>query len=206
MGDNPTSAGNQQESLSSEEQRRWFLAGVIEGEGSVYVGIKSHPTVPLGFFVQPGFSITQHRMRRSLLELARGELGAGTIYPKSGNESVLVYSIHSRPVLSTVVAPFLGRYMRFSARRDDFVRFRNILGLFAMGAHRTPGGLAQIVEIAYAMNLNGKQRKRPLEEVLDRILRGHTPDAPARGDEMVRPPRRRGELGGTETTQPLSLG
>jgi LAGLIDADG DNA endonuclease family protein len=206
VGDNPTSAGNQQESLSSEEQRRWFLAGVIEGEGSVYVGIKAHPTVPLGFFVQPGFSITQHRIRRSLLELARNEFGAGTIYPKPGNESVLVYSIHSRPVLSTVVAPFLGRYMRFSARRDDLARFKNILGLFAMGAHRTPAGLAQIVEIAYAMNLNGKQRKRPLEEVLDRILRGHTPDAPARGDEMVRPRRRRGELGGTETTQPLSLG
>jgi hypothetical protein len=204
VGENPTSAGNQQESLSSEEQRRWFLAGVIEGEGSVYVGIKSHPTVPLGFFVQPGFSITQHRIRRSLLELARDEFGAGTIYPKPGNESVLVYSIHSRPVLSTVVTPFLGRYMRFSARRDDFARFRNILGLFAMGAHRQPAGLAQIVEIAYRMNLNGKQRKRPLEEVLDRILRGHTPDAPAWGDEMVRPPRRRGELGGTETTQPLS--
>ena len=129
MGDNPTSAGNQQESLSSEEQRRWFLAGVIEGEGSVYVGIKSHPTVPLGFFVQPGFSITQHRVRRSLLELARDEFGAGTIYPKPGNESVLVYSIHSRPVLSRVVAPFLGSYMRFSARRDDFGRFRDILGL-----------------------------------------------------------------------------
>jgi hypothetical protein len=115
---------------------------------------------------------------------------------------VLVYSIHSRPVLSKVVAPFLGRYARFSARKDDFGRFRDILGLFAQSAHRQPAGLAQIVEIAYAMNLNGKQRKRPLEEVLGRILRGHTPDAPARGDEMVRPPRRRGELGGTETTQP----
>jgi hypothetical protein len=206
VGDNPTSAGNQQESLSSGEQRRWFLAGVIEGEGSVYVGIKAHPTVPLGFFVQPGFSITQHCIRRSLLEMARDEFGAGTIYPKPGNESVLVYSIHSRPVLSRTVAPFLETYMRFSARRDDFERFRLILDLFARGAHREAAGLALIVEIAYAMNLNGKQRKRPLQDVLDRILRGHTPDAPGRGDEMVRPPRRRGELGGTETTQPLGSG
>ena len=206
MGDNPTSAGNQQESLSSGEQRRWFLAGVIEGEGSVYVGIKAHPTVPLGFFVQPGFSITQHCIRRSLLEMAWDEFGAGTIHPKPGNESVLVYTIHSRPMLSRTVAPFLEKYMRFSARRDDFERFRLILDLFARGAHREAAGLALIVEIAYAMNLNGKQRKRPLQDVLDRILRGHTPDAPGRGDEMVRPPRRRGELGGTETTQPLGSG
>ena len=89
MGENLISAGNQQESLSSEEQRRWFLAGVIEGEGSVYVGIKSHPTVPLGFFVQPGFSITQHRSRRSLLEMAKDEFEAGSIFPKPGNEAVL---------------------------------------------------------------------------------------------------------------------
>ena len=135
--------------------------------------------------------------------MAREEFGAGTIYPKPGNDSVLVYSIHSRPVLSATVVPFLNRYMRFSARKDDFDRFRLILDLFALRAHRQPAGLARIVELAYAMNLNGKQRKRPIEDVLDRILRGHTPDAPGRGDEMVRPPRRRGELGGTETTQPL---
>jgi hypothetical protein len=44
VSDNPSSAGNQQESLSSEEQRRWFLAGVIEGEGSWCVRIARHPT------------------------------------------------------------------------------------------------------------------------------------------------------------------
>ena len=126
------------------------------------MGIKSHSTVPLGFFVQPGFSITQHRLRRSLLEMAREECGAGTIYPKPGNDSVLVYSIHSRPVLSATVVPFLNRYMRFSARKDDFDRFRLILDLFALRAHRQPAGLARIVELSYAMNLNGKQRKRPI--------------------------------------------
>jgi len=176
VSDNLTSAGNQQESLSSEEQRRWFLAGVIEGEGSVYVGIKAHSTVPLGFFVQPGFSITQHRMRRSLLEMAKEEFQAGSIFPKPGNEAVLVYSIHSRPALSAKVMPFLERYMRYSARWDDFERFGEVLRLFEAGEHRNAAGLAWIVELAYEMNLNGKQRKRPLKDVLDRILRGHTPD------------------------------
>jgi hypothetical protein len=51
------------------------------------------------------------------------------------------------------------------------------------------------------MNGEGKQRRRPIDEVLDRILRGHTLDAPEAGSkDMVRPSRRRGELGGTETT------
>jgi hypothetical protein len=73
--------------------------------------------------------------------------------------------------------------------------------LFERGLHRRPGGLATIVEIAYAMNHDGKQRRRSIDEVLDRILRGHTLDASVAGrEDMVRPPRRRGELGGNETT------
>ena len=198
--DNPGGAGNQQESLSSEEQRRWFLAGVIEGEGSVYVGIKAHPTVPLGFFVQPGFSVTQHRDRRRLLEMAMREFRAGAIFPKPGNEAVLVYAIHSRPALRERVIPFLQTYMRFSARCGDLARFMTIMDLFEDGAHRTPEGLIEIVELAYAMNANGKRRKRPIGEVLDRILRGHTPDTSGRGEDMVRPLRRRRELGGIQTT------
>ena len=35
-GDNPTSAANQQERLPSHEAKCWFLAGLIEGEGSLW--------------------------------------------------------------------------------------------------------------------------------------------------------------------------
>ncbi len=72
------------------------------------MGVKAHPTVPLGFYVQPGFSITQHRVRRPLLEMAKQEFQAGSIFPKPGNEAVLVYAIHSRPVLRGRVIPFPG--------------------------------------------------------------------------------------------------
>jgi len=44
--------------------------------------------------------------------------------------------------------------------------------------HLSPSGLVRVVEHAYAMNPAGKgrQRKRELAEVRERILRGHTPD------------------------------
>jgi hypothetical protein len=199
VGDNPISAGNQQERLSSEECRRWFLAGVIEGEGSVCVSIKRHPTAPLGYFVQPELFVYQHRCRRDLLEMARDELGGGWIGPKPGNPDVLVLKIGSRPQLVARVLPFLRTYMRFSSRTSDFAKFDRIVTLFERGRHRVPDGLAEIVRIACTMNMNGKQRRRPIEIVLDRILRGHTLNAPAKSEDMVRPPRRRGELDGTET-------
>src|SRR3989442_15374287 len=197
---NLVGAGNQQERLPSEEARRWFLAGVIEGEGSVTVAIVRHPTHPLGFQARPEFFIYQRRLRRGLLEMAQEYFGAGSIRPKPGNEQVLVYSILSTQVIRERLVPFFEKYMRFSARRADVDKFLAVVRLFGAGLHRTPPGLAPIIQIAYSMNMDGKHRKRPIGEVLGRILRGHTPDALGQGEEMVRPPWRHGELGGIETT------
>ncbi len=68
--------------------------------------------------------------------------------------------------------------MRLSARGSDMELFEDAMHLFECGLHRRPAGLATIVEIAYAMNGEGKQRRRPMDEVIDRILRGHTLNTP----------------------------
>jgi hypothetical protein len=190
-------AGNQQERLSSQEARRWFIAGIVEGEGSVCVSIKRHPTAAFGYFIQPEFFVYQHRNRRSLLEMAREEFGSGSIFPKPGNEDVLVLKIAGRQVLTDVVVPFLERYMPFSARVADYETFGTVVYLINVGWHRTPDGLADLVELAYSMNENGKHRRVRKEEILDRILRGHTLNTSSQGEDMVRPSRRRGELDGT---------
>ena len=193
-------ADNQQERLSSQEQRRWFLAGLVEGEGSVCVSIKRHPTAAFGYIVQPEFFVYQHRNRRSLLEMAKEEFDSGTIFPKPGNEDVLVLKIAGRKVLTDRAVPFLQRYMCFSARIADYETFATVVHLINNGWHRTADGLADLVRLAYTMNGNGKHRRVREQDILDRILRGHTLNALGQGEDMVRPPRRRGELGGKETT------
>jgi hypothetical protein len=171
-------ADNQQERLSRAEERRWFLAGVVEGEGSWCISVKRHPTHSFGYYVQPEFFVYQHRRRRELLEVAQEVFECGRIWPKPGNPDVLVFAINSRRTISEHLLPFMRRYMRFSARRADMDLFEDAMHLFESGLHRRPAGLATIVEIAYAMNHEGKQRRRPMDDVIDRILRGHTLDAP----------------------------
>jgi hypothetical protein len=178
---NPDGADNQQESLSSEERRFWFLAGVVEGEGSVTLSIKAHSTKRYGYYVQPEFFIYQRRSRAQLLEMAQEYFGAGRIKPKPGNPDVLVFSIMSRGVLAARVVPFLERCREFSARSDDYDKFIAIVLLLECGFHRSPERLAAIIELGYSMNMAGKQRRIPLDDILDRILRGHTPDAPRAG-------------------------
>ena len=179
--DNPDGADNQQERLSSEEQQFWFLAGLVEGEGSVHLALKRHPTIRFGCYVQPEFFIYQHRSRRRLLEMAQEFFGTGRIKPKHGNPDVLVFSIISRREVSEKVAPFLERCMRFSSRAADYSRFISAVHLLEDDFHKTREGLASIIELAYAMNMDGKQRRVPIDQILDRILRGHMPDTLNRG-------------------------
>src|SRR5256885_11972003 len=61
-------AANQQERLSITEQQKWFLAGFIEGEGSVCISIKEHPTAQFGYYVDPEFFLYQHRAYPQMLD------------------------------------------------------------------------------------------------------------------------------------------
>ncbi len=53
--------------------------------------------------------------------------------------------------------------------------------------HRDPHGLVEIVRMAYQMNMEGKQRKRSIDEMIGRILRDYTPNTdPLIGEDIVR--------------------
>ena len=185
--ENPSSAVNQQESLPFHEQRCWFLAGLIEGEGSLCVSIKEHKASRFGYLVDPEFFIYQHKIRRGLLELAGSVFETGRITPKHVNEDVLVYSIVSQRSIVQKVFPFFERYMALSCKKRDYQLFREIVIALQNKRHHEPNGLVEIVEKAYQMNMVGKQRKRPIGEVIGRILRDYTPNPLAQsGEDIVR--------------------
>jgi hypothetical protein len=173
-------AGNQQERLSTIEAKRWFLAGIIEGEGSLCVSIKEHKASKYGFFVDPEFYIYQHKKGISILKMAKEIFGTGRIYSKPGNENVMVFAITCRRSLKEKVIPFLEKYMIFSSKREEIRRFKEIVDALESKEHLRPEGMIRIVEKAYAMNSAGKGKKRgkSLKEIVERILRDHTPDTP----------------------------
>jgi hypothetical protein len=177
-------AENQQERLGSTVEARWFLAGFIEGEGSLCVSVKRHPTCRHGYYVDPGFFLYQHESGRALLELAQSVFGSGRISRKSGSENVLVYEVSSTTVLRERVIPYFERYVvPFSCKRETFMRFKEIVEMMQRKEHLRDDGLAEIVRKVYLMNpaSKGRARLRPLDEVLERILRGHTSDIPSSG-------------------------
>ena len=172
-------ADNQQERLGSAEAANWFLAGFIEGEGCLSVSVKAHPTCRSRYYVDPGFYLYQHESGRRILELALSTFASGRIYPKSGSPRVLVYEVSATRALHESVIPFFERYVvPLTCKGQTFERFREIVSTMIRKEHLAPTGLAQIVRLAYEMNPAGKgrARSRPLDDVLERILRGHTSD------------------------------
>ena len=173
-------ADNQQERLQITEEFKWFLAGIIEGEGSICISIKDSPTAKFGYYIDPEFFIYQHKLARELLDQAKFFFGTGNIVPKPGNEDVLVYKVTSRRSIIEKVIPFFEKYMRYGSqlKRRNFEIFREITFALENHAHATAEGTVRLVELAYATNHAGKQRKRPKEEVIRRILRDYTPNSP----------------------------
>ena len=143
------------------------------------MSIKRHPTCRHGYDVDPGFFLYQHESGRALLELAQTTFGGGRIYPKSGSPHVLVYEISALSSLRERVLPFFERHVvPFSCKRETFTRFKEIIEMIERKEHLRDDGLAEIVRKVYSMNpaSKGRARLRPLDDVLARILRGHTSD------------------------------
>ena len=62
MGDNVSSAGNQQERLDAE-----WIVGFVDGEGCFHVAINRLEKMTLGWSVLPEFRVVQHKRDEQVL-------------------------------------------------------------------------------------------------------------------------------------------
>ena len=164
-------AVNQQERSLITEKHKYFLAGFVEGEGSFCVSIKKHHNSRFGYLVDPEFFIYQHVKGRKILEFAKQLFATGRIYPKPGNESVLVFAIDNRRSIVEKVIPFFDKYMILTAKNKEYGLFKEIVFSLENKKHLTKEGLIEMIKLTYQIEGKGKGRKRSLEEVIGEILR-----------------------------------
>ena len=90
----------------NKEFFKFFLAGFIEGEGSLGISIKNQPKLKFRFALDPEFSIYQHKSGIPILEAAQDYFRSGRIFRKSGDSDVYVFRINNRQVLKEKIIPF----------------------------------------------------------------------------------------------------
>ena len=87
------------------------------------------------------------------------------MYSKGPNSSVLTYTVSRLEDLASSIVPFFAEH-RPLIKGPDFDLWCTIIESMQRKEHLEPDGFNRVVTLAYAMNANGKQRSRPIEEVL----------------------------------------
>ena len=147
-GDNPPSAGDQQERPGFEQ----WIVGFVDGEGCFSVPIFSCRSCRLGWQVQPDFTVAQGaRSVRVLYEL-KGFFGCGNVSINrrrdNHREHMYRFSVRRLSDLVTRIIPFFEAYPLRTAKSDEFVAFVTIVRMIQAGAHLEVSGLAEIAKIA----------------------------------------------------------
>jgi len=150
------------------EQKHWFVAGFVDGEGSFNVSFAHQPARPSGFLINPRFQVYQHKDHEDVLWMIRDVFGTGRIDKKWGTD-VRVFTIENRRTLTEKVIPFFRRH-RLMTKSSALCLFEEIIKRMNAGEHLTREGFIHIVHIAYDMNQHGKARKIEKSQLIQEVL------------------------------------
>ena len=92
-------------------------------------------------------------------------LGCGRIIPKPGQPETLQFYTDNRRQLSEKILPFFRKY-RLIGKDPDFQKFARIVEGLENKEHADKAKFIGLVKLAFEMNLEGKQRRYKLDEVL----------------------------------------
>lgn len=167
----------------------YYLLGLIDGEGCFSVAVKKQEGTRFGWVLDPVFHITQHKSAKAVLELAKEYFHCGRIIPKPGQEDTLQFIVENRKQIAQKIIPFLNKYKPIIKARD-FQLFKEIVEGLERKEHSTLSGFKRLLQIAFSMNMRGKQRRYSLEKVLESLERSSETlrQTPAQaGDDRVQP-------------------
>ena len=168
--DNVTGADNQQERL----RVAGWITGFVDGEGCFTVPMHRNPTSAVGWQVQPQFVVVQAASSVRALETLRDYFGCGRINVNTRRdnhrEPLYRYIVRRFVDLDEIIVPFFQTYPLWTAKRENFLKFVEVLELMKRRRHLTTDGLIEIGSIVETMN-----QRKPSEA--RRILRGQTPAA-----------------------------
>jgi hypothetical protein len=146
----------------------------------------------LGWQVQPRFVVVQGERSLPALELLATVLGCGQIYRNrrhdNHKEDLLSYQVFRRDDLRHRIVPFFEANPLVTAKWEDFLKFREILDMMERRLHLSVDGLRRIALVQQTMN----QRKPSRFLESSEAIRQPTL-IDVRVEEMVLPPRRRGD-------------
>ena len=152
IGDNPSSADNQQERPGFEQ----WIVGFVDGEGCFSCPIQRNKQMTIGWQLQPVLAVVQGERSAHVLELIRDHFGCGAIYRNRRNdnhkEDLFSYQAFRLADLLNTIIPFFEANPLRTAKRDDFTKFAVIVRMMEHKLHLSVEGLSRTAKITETMN------------------------------------------------------
>lgn len=154
---------------------RYYLLGFTDAEGCFSISLKREETARFGWALDPLFQITQHKTNGEILKLFQTELRCGRIIEKPGQPDLLLYLVDNRRQLVEKIIPFF-ESNKLLGKNKDFERFKHVITGMENKLHHKKDTFIELIKNCYEMNLEGKQRRYRMEEVLQDIEKRESPE------------------------------
>lgn len=152
--------------LTNPKYLKYYLLGFTDAEGCFSISMKKEDTARFGWALDPLFQITQHKCNKKILEFFQRELKCGRIIEKPGQRDLLLYLVDNRRQLVENIIPFFEKN-KLQAKNEDFTRFKGVVMGLEKKLHYKKDTFIELIKRCYEMNLEGKQRRYKLEEILE---------------------------------------
>ena len=151
----------------------YFVAGFVDGESSFSVAMTRQKYAYLQkgwrWIINPVFQVYQHENNKDILLLLKDEVfKTGRIHRKTSPYNVFTYSIENNKTLLERIVPFFNKY-QLATKTEDFKKFSRIVEMMDQKVHLDVEGFKRVVEIAFSMNAQGKNRKYSKEYIYETL-------------------------------------
>lgn len=157
----------------------YYLSGFADAEGCFNVSLKREDTAKFRFVLDPVFYVIQHAQGKAVLELFKQRFSCGRVVQKHRQPELLQFIVDNRRQLAEKVIPFFDKHPLVVKERD-FLLFKQIVQALERKEHADINSFKKLVRLAFQMNLEGKQRKSDLNEVINEL------DSNAGSSETIR--------------------
>lgn len=145
-----------------------FVTGFCDAECCFSVAIKKNQTSKLGYRLDSLFQVTQHEENEEILKLIKDTIGTGKVRSKPGDNDLSILMVRNRQKLLDYVIPFFEEH-QLATKKEDFRKFKQIVKKLDKGVHLEREGLIHVIKLAYSMNMDGKQRRRDMNSLIQDI-------------------------------------
>jgi hypothetical protein len=136
---------------SNLELNPFYVTGYSDGEACFHLAIGKNTRYKLGYYVNPGFTITVHKKDREILTRIQKFFGGIGVVQITSRKHMIQFRVFSIQDLNIILNHF-DQYPLITKKCADYLLFKEALALIKNKKHLTIEGFNEILAIRASMN------------------------------------------------------